>query len=63
MIKSKDDGPTKTTKDDKTYEVLDNDQPIDGKVHKAGDKVKLDPKVAAILQSRGVRLSEVEKSS
>ena len=44
-----------------TYKMLEAEQAIDGKLFKAGDTVKLDPKTAALMQSRGVRLAEVSK--
>ena len=44
-----------------SYEVLVDETAIEGKLYKAGDKVKLDKEQAALLQSRGVCLSEVTK--
>lgn len=43
------------------YEVLVDETAIEGKLYKAGDKVMLDKEQAALLQSRGVCLSEVSK--
>lgn len=42
------------------YEVLTDETAIDGKLYKAGDTVMLDKEQAALLQSRGVCLSEVK---